>query len=69
MTRSATRPATDMPAQASAQAMMEKGIVQSVVFGKREINLTRMHKHYDRLIGHNAEEALARQHNQRQAAE
>jgi hypothetical protein len=59
----------DMPAQASAQIMMEKGIVPSIVFGKREINLTRMHKRYDELIGHDAEKALLRQHNQLQAAE
>ena len=48
----------DLPAQSSSQIMMESGIVPSVLFGKREICLTRMHKGYDRAIGHNAAEAL-----------
>ena len=52
----------DMPVQENAQIMMEKGIVPTVVFGKREINLTRMHKEYDALIGHDAEKAVKEVH-------
>ena len=48
----------DMPTQQSSQIMMEAGAVPSVLFGKREICLTRMHKAYDRAIGHDAELAL-----------
>ena len=51
----------DMPTQASSQIMMEAGAVPSVLFGKREICLTRMHKAYDEAIGHDAEAALALQ--------
>jgi nitrite reductase/ring-hydroxylating ferredoxin subunit len=40
----------DLPAQLSTQAMMEAGAARSIVFGKREICLTRMHKAYDALI-------------------
>ena len=36
--------------------------VPTVVFGKREINLTRMHKAYDEMIGHDAEAAVAAVH-------
>ena len=48
----------DMPTQRSSQIMMEQGAVPSVLFGKREICLTRMHKAYDAAIGHDAELAL-----------
>jgi len=48
----------DLPTQASSQIMMEAGAVPSVVFGKREICLTRMHKGYDEAIGHDAAAAL-----------
>jgi len=48
----------DMAVQVNAQIMMEKGIVPTIVFGKREINLTRMHKEYDAMIGHDAEKAV-----------
>jgi len=50
----------DMPTQVSLQKMMEAGAVPTIIFGKREINLTRMHKAYDRMINHNAEAAVAR---------
>ena len=52
----------DMKVQENSQIMMEKGIVPTVVFGKREINLTRMHKEYDALIGHDAEKAVKEVH-------
>ncbi len=52
----------DMPTQISCQKMMEAGAVPTVVFGKREINLTRMHKAYDAMIGHDAEAAVAAVH-------
>ncbi|HCX13764.1 MAG TPA: Rieske (2Fe-2S) protein [Rhodospirillaceae bacterium] len=52
----------DMPTQVSCQKMMEAGAVPTVVFGKREINLTRMHKAYDAMIGHKAEDAVAAAH-------
>jgi nitrite reductase/ring-hydroxylating ferredoxin subunit len=52
----------DMAVQENSQIMMEKGIVPTVVFGKREINLTRMHKEYDKLIGHDADKAVAEVH-------
>jgi phenylpropionate dioxygenase-like ring-hydroxylating dioxygenase large terminal subunit len=48
----------DLPVQRSSQIMMEEGAVPSVLFGKREICLTRMHKAYDAAIGHNVEAAL-----------
>lgn len=48
----------DLPVQSSSQIMMEEGAVPSVIFGKREICLTRMHKAYDAAIGHNAEAAV-----------
>jgi hypothetical protein len=41
----------DMPVQCSAQEMMETGIVPTIVFGRREQNLIRMHRNHDRLIG------------------
>jgi nitrite reductase/ring-hydroxylating ferredoxin subunit len=49
----------DLPTQVSSQKMMEAGAVSSVLFGKREICLTRMHKAYDAAIGHDTEAALA----------
>jgi phenylpropionate dioxygenase-like ring-hydroxylating dioxygenase large terminal subunit len=51
----------DLPVQRSSQIMMEEGAVPSVLFGKREINLTRMHKHYDALIGHDNEASVREQ--------
>ena len=48
----------DLPVQSSSQIMMEQGAAPSVLFGKREICLTRMHKAYDAAIGHNVEAAL-----------
>jgi len=41
----------DLPIQVGAQAMMEAGAIESVVFGRKEICLTRIHKAYDELIG------------------
>ena len=32
--------------------------VPSIILGKRELNVLRMHKNYDRLIGHDAAAAL-----------
>jgi nitrite reductase/ring-hydroxylating ferredoxin subunit len=49
----------DMKVQSNSQIMMEAGAVSSVIFGRREQNVMRMHKNYDRLIGHDAEAALA----------
>jgi len=49
----------DMKVQSSSQIMMEAGAVPSVIFGKREQNLVRMHKNYDRILGHDAAKALA----------
>jgi phenylpropionate dioxygenase-like ring-hydroxylating dioxygenase large terminal subunit len=51
----------DLPVQRSSQIMMEEGAVPSVLFGKREINLTRMHKHYDAAIGHDNEASVLKQ--------
>jgi phenylpropionate dioxygenase-like ring-hydroxylating dioxygenase large terminal subunit len=51
----------DLPVQRSSQIMMEEGAVPSVLFGKREINLTRMHKHYDTVIGHDNEASVREQ--------
>jgi phenylpropionate dioxygenase-like ring-hydroxylating dioxygenase large terminal subunit len=50
----------DLPVQRSSQIMMEEGAVPSVLFGKREICLTRMHKAYDAAIGHDAAAAVRR---------
>jgi hypothetical protein len=47
-----------MKIQSTSQVMMEAGAVPSIVFGKREQNVLRMHKNYDKLIGHDAEAAL-----------
>ncbi|WP_157220574.1 aromatic ring-hydroxylating oxygenase subunit alpha [Flavisphingomonas formosensis] len=49
----------DMKVQSNSQIMMENGAVPSIIFGRREQNVLRMHKNYDRLIGHDAEAALA----------
>jgi len=48
----------DMKTQVSSQIMIEAGAVPSIIFGKREQNVMRMHKTYDRLIGHDAAAAL-----------
>jgi len=48
----------DMKIQSTSQVMMEAGAVPSIIFGKREQNVLRMHKNYDRLIGHDAAAAL-----------
>jgi phenylpropionate dioxygenase-like ring-hydroxylating dioxygenase large terminal subunit len=51
----------DLPVQRSSQIMMEEGAVPSVLFGKREICLTRMHKAYDAAIGHDNEASVREQ--------
>ena len=43
--------------------------VPSIIFGRREQNLIRMHKNYDLLIGHDSDAALAAQRQQKLAAE
>jgi nitrite reductase/ring-hydroxylating ferredoxin subunit len=48
----------DMKIQSTSQVMMEAGAVPSIILGKREQNVLRMHKNYDRLIGHDAAAAL-----------
>jgi nitrite reductase/ring-hydroxylating ferredoxin subunit len=48
----------DMKVQSTSQIMMEAGAVPSIILGKREQNVLRMHKNYDRLIGHDAAAAL-----------
>jgi phenylpropionate dioxygenase-like ring-hydroxylating dioxygenase large terminal subunit len=48
----------DMVIQSSAQIQMEAGAVPSIIMGKREVNLIRMHQNHDRLIGHDAAAAL-----------
>ncbi len=48
----------DMTIQSSSQIQMEAGAVPSIILGRREVNLVRMHKNHDRLIGHDAEAAL-----------
>jgi nitrite reductase/ring-hydroxylating ferredoxin subunit len=48
----------DMKVQSTSQVMMEAGAVPSIILGKREQNVLRMHKNYDRLIGHDAQAAL-----------
>ncbi len=59
----------DMKTQSNSQVMMESGAVPSVIFGRREQNLIRMHKNYDLLIGHDSDAALAAQRHQKLAAE
>ncbi|MDX3886179.1 MAG: aromatic ring-hydroxylating dioxygenase subunit alpha [Sphingomonas sp.] len=49
----------DMKIQSNSQVMMESGAVPSIILGRREQNVLRMHKNYDRLIGHDAASALA----------
>jgi hypothetical protein len=51
----------DLPVQRSSQIMMEEGAVPSILFGKREICLTRMHKAYDAAIGHDNEASVREQ--------
>ena len=48
----------DMKVQSNAQVMMETGVVSSIIFGRREANMIKMHKNYDRLIGHDATAVL-----------
>ncbi len=48
----------DMAVQSSSQIMMEAGAVPSIILGKREQNVLRMHINYDKLIGHDASAAL-----------
>jgi nitrite reductase/ring-hydroxylating ferredoxin subunit len=48
----------DMKVQSTSQVMMEAGAVPSIILGRREQNVLRMHKNYDRLIGHDAAAAL-----------
>jgi phenylpropionate dioxygenase-like ring-hydroxylating dioxygenase large terminal subunit len=50
----------DMVIQTSAQIQMEAGAVPSIILGRREVNLVRMHQNHDRLIGHNAAAALGK---------
>lgn len=49
----------DMKIQSNSQVMMEAGAVPSIILGRREQNVLRMHKNYDRLIGHDVDVALA----------
>jgi nitrite reductase/ring-hydroxylating ferredoxin subunit len=49
----------DMKVQSNSQVMMEAGAVPSIVLGRREQNVLRMHQNYDRLIGHDPVAALA----------
>jgi phenylpropionate dioxygenase-like ring-hydroxylating dioxygenase large terminal subunit len=48
----------DMVVQSNSQIQMEAGAVPSIIFGRREVNLVRMHQNHDRLIGHDNEAAL-----------
>ncbi len=48
----------DMAVQSSSQIMMEAGAVPSIILGKREQNVLRMHINYDKLIGHDAAATL-----------
>lgn len=48
----------DMKIQSNSQLAMEAGAVPSIILGKREQNVLRMHKNYDKLIGHDAKAAL-----------
>lgn len=58
----------DMKTQISSQIMMEAGAVPSVIFGKREQNIMRMHKNFDRLLGHDAAAALRAANGAKKAA-
>jgi nitrite reductase/ring-hydroxylating ferredoxin subunit len=51
----------DMKVQSQSQIMMEEGAVPSILLGRREQNVLRMHKNYDRLIGHDPAAALRAQ--------
>jgi len=51
----------DMRVQSNSQVMMESGAVPSIILGRREQNVLRMHQNYDRLIGHDPVAALAGQ--------
>ena len=51
----------DMKVQSQSQIMMEEGAVPSILLGRREQNVLRMHKNYDRLIGHDPAAALRTQ--------
>ncbi|MDB5396427.1 MAG: Rieske (2Fe-2S) iron-sulfur protein [Rhodospirillales bacterium] len=59
----------DMTIQSSAQIQMEAGAVPSIVLGKREVNLIRMHQNHDRLIGHDVAAALNKSGEFAEAAE
>jgi phenylpropionate dioxygenase-like ring-hydroxylating dioxygenase large terminal subunit len=59
----------DMVIQSSAQIQMEAGAVPSIVLGKREVNLIRMHQNHDRLIGHDVSAALGKGADFAEAAE
>jgi hypothetical protein len=51
------------------QVQMEAGAVPSIILGRREANLVRMHRNHDRLIGHDALAALNKGRDFREAAE
>jgi nitrite reductase/ring-hydroxylating ferredoxin subunit len=48
----------DMKIQSQSQIMMEEGAIDSILLGRREQNVLRMHKNYDKLIGHDPAAAL-----------
>jgi nitrite reductase/ring-hydroxylating ferredoxin subunit len=48
----------DMKVQSQSQIMMEEGAIDSILLGRREQNVLRMHKNYDKLIGHDTAAAL-----------
>jgi phenylpropionate dioxygenase-like ring-hydroxylating dioxygenase large terminal subunit len=48
----------DLPVLEDMQRQMESGVVPNVVFGKREICLTRMHRAFDRTIGYDTTPGL-----------
>jgi nitrite reductase/ring-hydroxylating ferredoxin subunit len=59
----------DMVVQSSLQIQMESGAVPSIILGRREVNLVRMHQNHDRLIGHDAAAALEKGSELAEAAE
>jgi phenylpropionate dioxygenase-like ring-hydroxylating dioxygenase large terminal subunit len=59
----------DMVIQSSAQIQMEAGAVPSIILGRREVNLVRMHQNHDRLIGHDAAAAINKGSDFAEAAE
>jgi carnitine monooxygenase subunit len=59
----------DMVIQTSAQIQMEAGAVPSIILGRREVNLVRMHQNHDRLIGHDVAAALGKGPDFAEAAE